>query len=319
MRKRRDLTADVRSLAHLDRERLASSWSTSETKEVLLKEIEAMKNLDVDVSPRPRRLPRRTLVLVATLSTLALATVGWAVSTSILSGTAVGCHTQEGHVLVADAVTGDPVADCGLVWEQDTGVPPPPLAAYHNGSGGIEVIPAASEPPKDWKPVEDGFRSDPAIVALDSALNDVGSGLRSSCYTLADAERLVGEELERAGLADWTTTPKRGEATGSDTCTYFYLDAESQQVVLIPVEGLVLPDGSPAKVFADALAGAFANECLTVEEGAQRAHLVGEESGLTSQEMVVHEVPDASLECAEVGIRQGGRVEVSIRGPVAPS
>lgn len=260
------------------------------------------------------RAPRRRVALAATIALLSLTAVAgaWALFSS--ESTSVGCHLADGGVSVVDAVTGDPVVDCGRVWEQETGTVPPPLVAYDNGSGGIEVIPAAEAAPGGWQQLEPGIAQDPALIELEAALDDMAGGLSADCYLLREARQVAEAELDRLDLGGWTVTATRGEADGNQTCTYFYLDADRSEVVLIPLPFVAPPQGAPFTVFAEELDQALADDCLTVGDAAELARQIGADAGLGGAGLVIHEVIDESA-CTRADINVGGTVEATLRGP----
>ncbi len=292
--------------------------SDTHAKQALFEEITRMPTDTLEpTSPTRTPMPRRTLLVTAVLTTLAIATAGWATGAFTPSGssTSVACHVGEGAVTVIDAATGDPVVDCGEEWRDQTGNAPPRLAAYDNGRGRIEVVPAGSDVPDGWMPLDPGVAQDPRLIELEASLDDVARGLMSDCHTTAEARPVAARELERLGLTDWAVSIERGEADGRRACTYFYLDPHRQTVVLIPVEGLVDPDHrTPATTFAARLAEELEADCRTVRDANAMAHRLAREAGIDGG-LVVNEVVDRDARCARAHVQVGGRVEVTVRGP----
>lgn len=241
MRDRHDPLEAVRSLASVDRHRLAESWSHSEAKKALFKEI-TMRQANAPTKAGSRvPLSRRAVVLAATVATLGLATIGWAVvkDGDATLTTGVACHGPSNGVSVIDGTSGDPVADCQSHWAELTGGAAPPMTAYHNGAGGIEVLTADQDVPQGWEQLAPGVVQDPAVLGLESALDDGTTGLRSDCLTAGPAREIVTAELARLKLTDWSVATERGEADGVDTCTYFVIRPAEREVALVPIEGLV--------------------------------------------------------------------------------
>lgn len=293
--------------------------SDRDAKQALFQEITHMPPQLVD---RPtatgRRMPRRTFVLAATLAVLSLATIaGAVVYFTATSTTSVGCHTPDGGVSVADAVTGDPVVDCARIWEQQTGTQAPELVAYDNGGGGIEVVPATKDVPAGWQPLDPGVAQDPAVIELERALGDYADGLNADCFSLPDARAVVGTELERLGLADWGVSAERGEADGTDSCTSFYLDTPNQEVVLIPSDGLVGSDDAPYAVFARELGEALDDGCVSLSAAADLTRRVASDTNIDVASLVIYEVSDDGARCTRADVNVGGRIEVTLRGPSA--
>ena len=297
----------------------AARMSDEQTRQHLFDEITTqLVETDGRVGAGPVRLSRRTFVLVAALTLAALATVGWAVSNLMTPTTSsVACHLPDGAVSVIPPVTGDATVDCAAHWARETGAQPPELVAYDNGNGGIEVVPASTEPSEGWAELEPGVTQDPAVVELEAALDDHVSGLRTDCHLVDEARQVVDRELDRLGLAGWSVVVERGRADGTDTCTYFLIDARQQTVALIPIERLVAPGGTPAGRFADGLGRAFTDDCMTLDQAARRVSEVAAESNIDPAGLVVNEVDDEAAGCARIDLRVGGSFEVLIRGPVS--
>lgn len=266
------------------------------------------------------RLSRRAFVLVAALTAVSLATVGWAVSEFLTyTSSAVACHTPDGAVSVVDVVTGDPVADCAAHWTRQTGEHPPELVAYENVNGGIEVVPADTEPSEGWTALQPGVTLDPGVIELEAALDDHISGLPSQCHLAGDARQLVQREFDRLGLNGWSIVTERGQADGQDTCTRSIVHADQQTVALIPMDGLVAPDDTPTARFADALRRTFRDECLALDAAAQRIRELGAQQGIDGPGLIVHKVSDEAAECSRADLLVGGGFEVTVRGPAFTS
>lgn len=314
--KRREQTTDeyVRRLPLVSDEQVRL-LSDSDAKQALFQEITAMTTY-AQTAPARARVPRRTLVLAATLVTLGVAGLGWAVLDSIGASTSVGCHTADAAVSVVDAVTGDPIADCAAVWRSDTGSEPPPLVAYDNGSGGIEVVAEGADVPAGWRELTPGVAQDPRLIELEAALDDHIDGLPADCHGLEAARTVADREVARLGLDGWRVVSERGEADGAQTCTSFFLEPGRRHVVLLPVEGLIGSDAAPYRVLASRLGDALGEECLAGADAAGLARRTAAEVGIR-EGLVVHEVIDDTSTCARADVNVAGAIEVTIRGPVA--
>lgn len=249
-----------------------------------------------------------------------LAAAGWAV----LSGdpavsTEISCPDRT----IIDATSGDPVADCADHWRQQIRTEPPPLAGYVNERGGIQVILADEAAPEGWEPLEDGFRQDERLIALEAELDDVSRGLPSSCYPQHEAVDLVEHQLARLALTDWTVTTERGAADGTATCSTYYRDVESDRVVVVPTEHLNDDDSEePFTMLAERLTALMVGpdaECLTLDEATLRAQREAEAFGFDQSygEIVFNIVPspdgDSRDTCARPTTNVGGRVDVTLR------
>lgn len=297
----------------------AALLSNRSAKQALFEEITTMPTTPDIVPPAAaqtsagQRVSRRTLVLVTVLSILSLAAVGGAAVMWPEKTTSVSCHTDTNAETVVDSVTGDPVEDCQRAW-RDTGQEPPALIAYDNGQGGISVLPAEEQAPDGWEPMDSGVVQDPHLIQLKAALADYGSGLHAKCHALPEARDVAEREIDRLELEGWSVRAERGEADGTSTCTYFYLDPANRAVVLIPEEEVSPPDG-PFTAFARELSTVLEEDCLTVPEAAQVARETAVQHGVDDMGLVVHEATDGTLDCARSDVTVGGRVEVTVRGP----
>lgn len=297
----------------------AALLSNRSAKQALFEEITTMPTTPDTVPPAAaqtsagQRVPRRTLVLVTVMSILSLAAIGGAaVMWPAEKTTSVSCHTDTNTETVVDSVTGDPVEDCKRAW-RDTGQEPPALIAYDNGQGGISVLPAEEQAPDGWEPMDSGAVQDPHLIQLKAALADYGSGLHAKCHALPEARDVAQREIDRLELKGWSVRAERGEADGTSTCTYFYLDPANRAVVLIPQEEVAPPDG-PFTAFARELSTVLEEDCRTVPEAAQVARETAVQHGV-DMGLAVHEVTDGTLDCARSDVTVGGGVEVTVRGP----
>lgn len=295
--------------------------SDSDARQALFQEIVAMPT-DTRSPPTPgrTRLPRRTVVLAATIATLTFAAVGAAAyfnSVQIQTTTGVACRTADGSVSVIDAVSGDPVTDCASHWQQTTGALPPALVAYGDGRGGIEVVPAGAEVPDTWQALERGLAQDPRLIELEAALDDHIDGLRAGCHRPDSARAVTERELDRLGLDAWDAVSERGSADGETTCTYFFLDPDRQRVVLIPLEGILDAADTPHGILASRLDQEL-DRCLSTDAVADLTRDIAADVGVVPEGLVIHEVTDKDADCARAQLNVGGRVEVTIRGPKSP-
>lgn len=316
MSQRHDTGDELRRLDPLDGRRLADFWSDSEAKQALFQEITTVPTTDTEPK-RTSGLSRRAFVLAATIAILSLAAVGGAVlqAGDVTETTHVACHTPDGAVAAVDATTGDPVVDCRHLWEAETGRPAPDLTAYDNGSGGIEVLPAGEDVPDGWTALDRGVIQDPTLIELEAALDDAGSGLRSDCMTEPEARQVVDRELDRLGLDSWSVVAERGAADGTRTCSYFWIRPTTQEIALIPSEGLVSPDEDPIQRFARAVSRAVDDRCLTTREAADTALRLAADNGIDLGEGDIREVADSNVSCARAHVSVGGAIQVILRGP----
>jgi hypothetical protein len=292
----------------------ASLLSTSAAKQALFEEITA--DVRGAAGVRRRRTIRGPVAALAGLAVLVAGGVAWATSgTTSDGGPSTGCHLGADSVSVIKPVTGDPVADCAALWKRVTGAAAPPLVAYDNGQGGIEVVAAGTAPQAGWTRRDPGARQDPAVIELDAALGDQIDGLRSGCLATAPARVVVQRELDRLALGDWSTTTERGTADGTTTCTYYYLDTAGRRVVLIPIEQSTAGGDPKLTALAGALAAHMGAGCDSVEQLTAFTRTAAAQAGIAAATLVITGVEDDSVACARADMRVGGQVEIIVRGP----
>jgi hypothetical protein len=259
----------------------------------------------------PTRPMKRWLVPGAAVAALATAAAGYALTRDVGTTTEVSCPDG-----IVDAVTGDPVADCASLWRQQNGTEPPPLVAYDNQRGGIEVVLADAEVPGDWTPLDAGVTQDPRLIELDAALADYGDGLNAECYTPAAAQSLAEAALQRLGLTDWSVRIDPDRNGGDGTCTIHVLDPDTKAVVLFGLETGTPPADTPFARLASSVQEEIDDQCLTLQEAVDAVRRIASDLGIdeTTGELIVHSLPDASATCSRTDVNVGGRIEVTVRG-----
>jgi hypothetical protein len=268
--------------------------------------------------PRVRSRVRRTaLALALAVALLAFPAIGWAVYRgSIADSTGVSCHITEGSESIVSATTGDPLADCAEQWRFETASEPPPLVAYDNGHGGIEVFPEGVPVPADFTRLGEGVVQDPRAIELQSALDDYIDGLSGDCYSSDEAQAIVMRELGRLGLVDWEVTVDRA-ADGERRCALAFAQPERRLVTVVD-QGSHPDDGAPDMVFARELRAALQRDCLTLADAAALTREVAAAQGIGDDALIVHEVPDDTASCTRADLTVGGIFDVTLRGPQGP-
>ena len=318
MNRKHDMTDDLIRRLPLLSDADAARLSDPTAKQALFEEIVAMPTtmMRPEVAPTspPRQRRRRPalVVAVAAFATTAAAGTAWAVFGGATDTTATGCYINETSVSIIDAVTGDPVADCARAWEQQTGSVPE-LVSYDTGNGGIAVVPRGRDIPSEWTALDPRVRQDPQLIRLATALDDSLDGLQSDCYRLPAARAITERELQATGLTGWRITADRGQADGSETCTYYFSDAAARTITLIPIAGLVDPasDAPHARMAAD-LRKELDDGCRTRSEVAALTRAAAMASGVV--DIQINELPDPDVSCASADMRVGGAVSVTVRG-----
>jgi hypothetical protein len=268
-------------------------------REVLLENV-----LQLPSGPRGATRGRRALVVaLAAAVVVAVATAAtWAIlGSSAHETTSIECVIQ-GTDTIVPAVSGDPAYDCAVVWQNDVGTVPPPLAAYDNGHGGVTVIPRNQKPQTSWKPMPDG--QDVALIQLRDSLDDYVAGLNSSCLGADAATALAETTLKRFGFTDWTVSVRNtGSCANADV-----VDPASKTVTLISGPADSGPE-TPYQKLADRL------RALTAKCQSLPAAVASVRAAANGLPYDLHAVADDSLRCASIYETVGGAIVVTVRGP----
>lgn len=261
--------------------------------------------------PGPKRNRKRWVVPGLAIAALATAAAGYAVTRDVGTTTEVSCPDG-----IVDAVTGDPVADCADLWRQQNGTEPPPLVAYDNQRGGIEVVPADADVPVQWTPLEAGLAQDPRLVELDASLADFGDGLNAQCYTPEAAQPVAESVLRRLGLADWSVRIDEERGGGEETCAVHTLDPEARTVVVFALETGAWPADATFVRLASSVQAQVDGQCLPRQEAVESVRRIAADLGIdeSAGELVIHSVADASAACSRTDVNVGGGIEVTVRG-----
>ncbi|MDP1818572.1 MAG: hypothetical protein Q8K58_01590 [Acidimicrobiales bacterium] len=259
----------------------------------------------------PRRRKKRWLVPGLAIAALVTAAAGYALTRDLRTSTEISCPDA-----IVDAVTGDPVADCANLWRQQNGTEPPPLVAYDNQRGGIEVVPAGADVPAEWTPLEAGVVQDPRLIELDAALADYGDGLNATCYTPESAQPLAESALRRLGLVDWSVRIDQERDGGDGTCATHLVDPETRAVVISALEMNPPPADAPFRRLATSVQAQIDDQCLSRVDAVNSVRRIAADLGINESagELIMHSVPDASAECSRTDVNVGGRIEVTVRG-----
>ena len=266
---------------------------------------------------RPARhlLRRPVVIAVAVLGVAAAMGAGWALTRgSAKDTTSVDCIVQ-GVDSIVDATSGDPAADCAVVWQRLVGSPPPALSAYDNGLGGVAVIPTSQKAPANWTPL---VSQNVALIELQGSLNDHISGLASACFGSDAATTFVQRQFDRLGFADW-----RVDVRSSDGACYGgYTEPDTKTVVLGAGGDQSGAATWPPHQLADSLRP-LTNECLSLSamksEVEQRATALGMSQTVENDHnYALSATQDDSMRCATVYETIGGTTDIVVRGPAAP-
>jgi hypothetical protein len=223
------------------------------------------------------------VVKVAIAATAALVVVGGGVAVAasvwwhgaVQRTTGVECSIDPNVDTIVDSSTGDPIVDCGRVWTSEHHSPPPPMIAYDDGHGGIQVLLATAKPQPGEKPLPSDFHQTTAVLELDHELGEATRGLPGECHSTTSASRLVRTQLDRLDLSAWHAVARRGVADGHATCAFYYLDTTRREVV-------VFPGGPPSDVSSGSALETFDHRLSALMiDGPSARCLGGAEAGVT--------------------------------------
>ena len=275
----------------------------------------------LEAASGPKRTRRRWAIPLAAAAVLSSA-AGWAILHDSSDSTALQCPDN----VVIDAVTGDPVLDCSNEWRRDSDTEPPPMVAYDNGQGGVAVLVEGDHVPDGYTALKPGPFQNTALIELEAALGDVGTGLESDCHDDVAAMEITQRELNLLGLGGWTVTiDDDRRPDGSSMCAYFIVDPALERVHLIGI-----PDESnapnPYSAYSRALNEQLDADCIGLDDAADLARRLAasteivldgtrieftEEAGV----LFIHTIEDPNTSCTRADVNVGGAVEVALRGP----
>lgn len=231
--------------------------------------------------------------------------------------------------------TGDPVADCAAVWEEQRGEPAPALGAFTDDSGGVWVLrvddvtgePTCEEMAScdDLVPLSDAFEVEVRVAELEDELEDWGRGLPSGCFVPSGARAYVTSQLERLELPDWEVTidpPGEGEPDpGPQDCAMWFgfVEPSEEQVA---IRAYALEDDEPqlpdVRVLADRLYDLMVTgpdaRCMTLGEAEETAGQEASSLSLDHVEINTYEAaPDGEATCVRPTVFVGGSIFVNLR------
>lgn len=226
---------------------------------------------------------------------------------------------------IVNAVTGDPVADCSNVWRQDNGSEPPSMAAYDNGSGGVAVVVVGEPVPEGYTALQPGTYQDTALIEVEAALGDIGTGLPSGCFDESEARAMVQDELDRLGMSSWDiTVDESRQRDGIENCASSLMLPDQQAVQIFGSSGGGV--GSYTE-FAKALHAGLKAQCSNLDEAAELTRSIaastpdyevaGGETIAILDTLDIDSAVDPVASCTRVSVSVGGSLHVILRGPSA--
>lgn len=223
------------------------------------------------------------------------------------------------------ASSGDPVADCAAEYDR-LEVVAPPLRGYTTGENYLSIVPKGWPVPSNWHPLDVDFRNDSARLELSQRLGDVLDGPQSRCRSAEAVEAIVRRDLADLGMTGWTI--KRLEqaerADGQDWCALAFLEDTGVRVVQIqglpgPATGEV-PAEDPFGRILQTLRRDITDQCLPLPDARQVAEQAIRDAGFDpARHAQVTVIEDAAAACTRVDVPLAGLIDVTLRGPAAPS
>ncbi len=174
--------------------------------------------------------------------------------------------------VIANLLTGDPVADCAeLGRQQGFSVP---LRAYGDGSVFLTVVPASWTVPPTYVPLPDGFTVDAKRLALRQALEDPIDGAsytlddnpcRTDDQAIADAQAILQGLALTYDVQKYDAAPV---ANGTSICARALLKEGSRTVLITANDRFSSEPAArtPLHQFLSSLATDVARACLTRAE-----------------------------------------------------
>jgi hypothetical protein len=211
--------------------------------------------------------------------------------------------------------TGDPLADCAVVWKQQSGKSAPELAAYVGSNGTVMVQPKAWKTPADWEPLAEDFSLDTALLELDHSLQDHVHGLAAKCLSGADGDALAEQTLTRLGLDGWTVD-QRDKPDGVKSCAGFVVADPEEKVVKLMGQKPSKASDVPFEAMAAELRKS--QECLdhdqALAEVKRAAKVAGMPDGVEGYELSEpgSSSHGAGSDCTRIVMIVGGSVMVEL-------
>lgn len=276
--------------------------------------------------PRHRRTVRRVVVpVVAAVTVLGAAAATWVATRPSSETLSVLCPDRS----IIPVASGNPVTDCTAHWQSTHDGTPPPMVAYDNGIGGVEVRLATQAAPVHGTRIDPNHYQDSTAAQLEANLADLATGLPGACDGVDGATSLIEAELHRLGMDGWSVGVESDRAPKGDTrCTDAYLEVGEKRVVIF--DGGPSIDGKPAHAwpvadFARKLHAQLGATCLSLDdaEAATRTLAdattvtVGDQDVTIGATMILTRTEDPSATCTEPTVQEGGTTIISLRGPAA--
>jgi len=215
--------------------------------------------------------------------------------------------------------SGDPVENCRPAWQHATGEQAPPLIAYQDSHGLVEVYPADQPVPDGYRRLAGGIQQDPELIALDEGFTDYVDGLEASCLDESQARAKAASVITRAGISGWPVAAASTSATypaGTTLCWQAAANANDHSVHV----GAAPADPTASekvKSIVDALRSSLTN-CWSRQTAATQVQQAIANSQFTAEDrrtFTVRQVDEPGAACTTVHVNSGGTLVFTLRGP----
>lgn len=215
---------------------------------------------------------------------------------------------------VIGSVTGDPVVDCQAEYQRVSGKPAPPMVAYNNGFGGLEVLPASVTPPAKYEALPSGSKQDTELIVLDETLGDAVAGLNAACLDEAQATARSKQIVAALGYTTWSVVVDRG-VTIRDAHCWFAAGRGRDKTVRVVLGGY---SNSKEDVGLLALAKPLREStaaCWDRQTALTRIRAATASAGIPQDYVQVTTVDEAGARCSVIHLTEGGAYFAVVRGP----
>jgi hypothetical protein len=215
---------------------------------------------------------------------------------------------------IIGSVTGDPVTDCQADYERVSGNPAPPMIAYSNSRGGLEVLPAGVTPPAGYQPLPAGAKQDVELIELNEALGDTISGLNADCFTEAEAVTRSQALVQRLGFTSWTVTVDRTRTMPAAHCWSAGAHGPDHPVRVMKLGVADSKENASLLAMAQQLRPSL-TECWDRGTAVARVATAASAAGIPQDHVQVTQVDVSSAPCTVIHLSAGGAIFAILRGP----
>jgi hypothetical protein len=218
---------------------------------------------------------------------------------------------------IIGSVTGDPVADCQAEYQRVSDKPAPPMVAYSNSRGGLEVLPASTTPSAGYVPLPSGAKQDMEMILLDETFSDSVSGLATACLDESQAAARSKEILSTLGFRNWSVTVDRQQVVPDAHC-WIAVARGRDKTVRVVLGGMKTDVEGDARL-ADLVRPlrASTTECWDRKTALAKIRAAAVTAGIPDSYLNLRTVDDPTTRCSVIHVTPGGAYFVVVRGPAS--